>query len=61
MDPVRQDPIFQTFADRVGGREYRLYLEGMAQAMEGEGDQGIDPQLEMPKQEATEGEESLGQ
>lgn len=67
LDPVRQDPIFQTFADRVGGREYRLYLEKMAQAMEGEGDQGIDPQLEMPGQEATalqeatDGEKSLGQ
>jgi tetratricopeptide (TPR) repeat protein len=53
LDPVRQDPMFQTFADRVGGREYRMYLEKMAQAMEGEGDEGIDPQLEMPKQEAT--------
>jgi tetratricopeptide (TPR) repeat protein len=61
LDPVRQDPVFQSFADRVGGREYRIYLEKIAQGMEGKNDQGVDPQLKMPKQEAAEGEESLQQ
>jgi tetratricopeptide (TPR) repeat protein len=56
LDPVRQDPMFQTFADRVGGKEYRLYLENMAKAMKGEDDQGIDPQLQVPNQEATAGQ-----
>ncbi len=51
LDPVRQDPKFQAFADSVGGEEYRKYLEKMAEAIEGSSDKGIDPQLAMPKQE----------
>ena len=51
LDPVRQDPKFQAFADSVGGEEYRKYLENMAQAMEGPDEKGIDPQLAMPDQE----------
>jgi tetratricopeptide (TPR) repeat protein len=50
LDPVRMDPAFQSYADRVGGREYRLYLEKVAQAIEGEGDEGIDPHLDIPRQ-----------
>ena len=30
LDPVREDPAFQAFADRVGGEEFRLWLEKMA-------------------------------
>jgi tetratricopeptide (TPR) repeat protein len=56
LDPVRQDPSFQAFADRVGGREFRLYLEKMSQAMEGEDDKGIDPHLTIPKQDEMDGE-----
>jgi tetratricopeptide (TPR) repeat protein len=51
LDPVRQDPAFQSYAESVGGKEYRLYLEKVAQAIEGEGDEGIDPHLQLPKQE----------
>ena len=51
LDPVRQDPTFQSFADGVGGKEYRLYLENVAQAIEGAGDKGIDPHLKLPTQE----------
>jgi len=51
LDPVRQYPKFQAFADSVGGEEYRMYLENMAKAMKGSDERGIDPQLTMPKQE----------
>lgn len=54
LDPVRHDPTFQAFADRVGGKEFRLYLEKMAQAMEGEGDKGIEPRLKLPRQDEIE-------
>jgi len=33
LDPVRKDPAFQSFADRVGGEEFRLWLEKMAQGI----------------------------
>ena len=56
LDPIREDRTFQAFADRVGGKEYRLYLEKIAQALEGEGDKGIDPQLKLPKQKEIDGE-----
>ena len=51
LDPIRQDSTFQAFADRVGGKEYRMYLEKIAEAMEGEGDPGITPQLKLPRRE----------
>ena len=57
LDPIRQDPAFQSFADSVGGKEFRLYLEKVAQAIEGEGDPGIDPHLNLPGQEEVDGEE----
>ena len=56
LDPVRQDPAFQSYAESVGGKEYRLYLEKVAQAIEGEGDEGVDPHLKLPKQEEVDGE-----
>jgi tetratricopeptide (TPR) repeat protein len=56
LDPVRMDPAFQSFADRVGGKDFRLYLEQVAQAIEGEGDEGIDPHLKVPAQEDIGGE-----
>ncbi len=55
LDPVRLDPAFQSFADSVGGREFRMYLETVAQAIEGEGDQGIEPHLKLPVQEEVDG------
>lgn len=51
LDPVREDRTFQAFTDRVGGEEFRLYLEKMAKAMEGDADEGIDPQLTLPERE----------
>jgi tetratricopeptide (TPR) repeat protein len=33
LDPVREDPAFQGFADRVGGEEFRLWLEKMAKGI----------------------------
>ncbi len=33
LDPVRKDPAFQGFADRVGGEEFRIWLEKMAQGI----------------------------
>jgi tetratricopeptide (TPR) repeat protein len=34
LDPVREDRIFQSFTDRVGGKEFRMWLEKMAKNME---------------------------
>ncbi len=33
LDPVREDPAFQGFADRVGGEEFRQWLEKMAKGI----------------------------
>jgi tetratricopeptide (TPR) repeat protein len=33
LDPVRKDAAFQNFADRVGGEEFRLWLEKMAKGI----------------------------
>jgi len=33
LDPVREDPAFQGFADRIGGEEFRLWLEKMAKGI----------------------------
>ncbi len=52
LDPVREDRTFQAFADRVGGEEFRKWLEKVAQSMESERPEAIAPQLDLPKQEA---------
>ena len=52
LDPIREDRTFQAFADRVGGEEFRKWLEKVAQSMEGEQGDGIDPQLSLPKQDS---------
>jgi tetratricopeptide (TPR) repeat protein len=49
LDPVREDRTFQAFADRVGGEEFRKWLEKMAQTMDGETREDIAPQLTLPK------------
>lgn len=51
MDPIRMDRTFQSFADRVGGEEFRRYLEKMAQAMEKKPEQQVEPQLGLPETE----------
>jgi len=52
LDPVREDRAFQAFADRVGGEEFRLWLEKMAATMDAPTkEQEIGPQLEMPESE----------
>lgn len=52
LDPIRMDRTFQAFADRVGGEEFRKYLEQMAQSMEGNAPEDVTPQLGMPDTEA---------
>lgn len=51
LDPVREDRTFQAFADRVGGEEFRRYLEQMAKTMDGETRKDLEPQLKLPDQE----------
>lgn len=50
LDPVREDRNFQAFADRVGGEEFRQWLEKMAQNIDAAQSTkpDIGPQLEMP-------------
>ena len=51
LDPVREDRAFQAFTDRVGGEEFRLWLEKMAQGIKvgGQSKPEANPfQLEMP-------------
>ncbi len=48
LDPVREDRTFQTFADRVGGEEFRMWLEKVAKTMDGEERKDITPQLSFP-------------
>lgn len=50
LEPVRDDRSFQAFAERVGGEEFRRYLEQMAKTMEGQGQTEPDPQLKLPDQ-----------
>ncbi|MDF7806775.1 tetratricopeptide repeat protein [Pontiellaceae bacterium B12219] len=50
LDPVREDRTFQAFADRVGGEEFRKWLEKMAQTMDGDTREEIAPQLTLPKE-----------
>lgn len=54
LDPVREDRNFQAFADRVGGEEFRKWLEKVAQSMDGEERKNISPQLTQPKKETLE-------
>ena len=49
LDPVREDRTFQAFADRVGGEEFRKWLEKVAKTMDGEEKKDIAPQLSLPK------------
>ena len=51
LDPVREDRAFQSFADRVGGEEFRRWLEKVAKNTEGNKQKGIDPLLKMPESE----------
>lgn len=48
LDPVREDRTFQAFADRVGGEEFRKWLEQVAKTMEGEDRKDVSPQLKLP-------------
>ena len=52
LDPVREDRSFQAFTDRVGGEEFRQWLEKVAASMDTGGeDAEIGLQLEMPSNE----------
>jgi tetratricopeptide (TPR) repeat protein len=51
LDPVREDRTFQAFADRVGGEEFRKWLEQVAKTMEGQDREDVSPQLKLPDQE----------
>ena len=57
LDPVREDRAFQAFTDRVGGEEFRHWLEKVASSIEAEGQQpAIGPQMEMPSEETQKNE-----
>ncbi|MDF7799532.1 tetratricopeptide repeat protein [Pontiellaceae bacterium B1224] len=49
LDPVREDRSFQAFADRIGGEEFRKWLEKVAKTMENNEREDIEPQLTLPK------------
>jgi tetratricopeptide (TPR) repeat protein len=51
FDPIREDRSFQSFADRVGGEEFRKWLEKVAKTMDGEERKDITPQLTLPANE----------
>ncbi len=52
LDPVREDRNFKAFTDRVGGEEYRQWIEKMATSMEvGGKEPDFGPQLKMPAHE----------
>ncbi|MDZ8117884.1 tetratricopeptide repeat protein [Pontiella agarivorans] len=51
LDPVREDRQFQVFAERVGGEEFRKWLEKVARSMEHGQEQTVTPQLSLPKQD----------
>ena len=53
MDPIRMDRTFKAFADRVGGEEYRKYLERVAQTLEGDPEEYIAPQIGLSDDEET--------
>lgn len=50
LDPVREDRNFQAFTDRIGGEEFRQWLEKMAQNIDAAQSPKpeIGPKLEMP-------------
>ncbi|VGO21247.1 tetratricopeptide repeat protein [Pontiella sulfatireligans] len=53
LDPVREDRSFQAFADRIGGEEFRLWLEKMASAIDAADEkQPVAPMLEIKGQNA---------
>ena len=54
LDPVREDRSFQAFADRVGGEEFRMWLEKVAKTMDGEERKDITPQLSLPDKQKDE-------
>ena len=49
LDPIREDRTFQSFADRVGGEEFRKWLEKVATSMDGDERKDVSPQLKMPE------------
>ncbi len=51
MDPIRENRSFQAFADRVGGEEFRKWLEKVAKTMDEQSKEGVSPQLEVPDQD----------
>lgn len=51
LDPVRQDRTFQAFAGRVGGEEFRKWLEQVAATMEKKDEKEITPQILVPERE----------
>ncbi|QBG46176.1 tetratricopeptide repeat protein [Verrucomicrobia bacterium S94] len=56
LDPVREDRQFQVFADRVGGEEFRKWLEKVARSMEADKNPTVAPQLSLPKQDGLKAE-----
>jgi len=48
LDPVREERSFQIFADRVGGEEFRKWLEKVAKSMDADVRKDVDPQLMKP-------------
>ncbi|WP_372807274.1 tetratricopeptide repeat protein [Pontiella sp.] len=56
LDPVREDRAFQAFADRVGGEEFRKWLEQMARTMDGPEREEVTPQLKLPTTETIDAE-----
>ena len=57
LDPVREDRAFQAFVDRVGGEEFRQWLEKVADTIDSGGQKPIvGPKLEMPSSETQKNE-----
>ncbi len=57
FDPVRDDSSFQSFASRIGGEEFRLWLEKAAHSMEvGQQPKEIVPQLGLPAKDSLDSE-----
>lgn len=48
LDPVRTERIFQSFTDRVGGAEFRRWLEKIANNIDVKDRGEVVPQLELP-------------
>jgi len=57
LDPVREDRAFQAFADRIGGKEFRLGVEDLMKNEAREKHlKDIEPQLKMPPSESLDAE-----